>query len=113
MNPVKQIIAIAEAQGIRCKVNPFSGNVLRLVTSPGETVVRFGSPVPDYINDLNAIHQAFLTLGDLDRSKFCAELANAITRRGVTETHSFHHEYVNATAAQRAEAFLRTIGKWE
>ena len=55
------------------------------------------SEVPDYVNDLNAMHEA----------------------EGALETHDQANEFrrllcgnVSATARQRAEAFLRTLGKW-
>lgn len=58
---------------------------------------------PDYLNDLNAMHEAE---GELNRGS------------GYHETGGYglylvalDHD-VSATAAQRAEAFLRTIGKW-
>jgi hypothetical protein len=57
--------------------------------------------IPDYCNDLNAMHEAEGTLG---KSLYRMEaqlkrMAGAVC---------FH-----ATASQRAEAFLRTVGKWE
>lgn len=57
--------------------------------------------MPDYCTDLNAMHEAEATLG---KSLYRMEaqlkrMAGAIC---------FH-----ASARQRAEAFLRTVGKWE
>lgn len=60
---------------------------------------------PDYINNLNAMHEAEKTLIDSGRWRY-AEYALRIKQ--MTTGWSF-----NATAAQRAEAFLRTLGKWE
>ena len=62
------------------------------------------SVVPDYTEDLNAMHDAekILILG-YPWDRYLRDLSI------VTD-----EEYpVDATAAQRAEAFLRTIGKWE
>jgi hypothetical protein len=59
---------------------------------------------PDYLNDLNAMHEAEATLRFDDRNHY-------IDRLG--ETYHDSWEFCTATAAQRAEAFLRTIGKWE
>ena len=58
--------------------------------------------IPNYCNDLNAMHEAeesligdlwigYMKLADIEGSLFG----------------------IRATARQRAEAFLRTIGKWE
>ncbi len=58
--------------------------------------------IPDYCNDLNAMHEAekLLNTNELwENYKAC--ILNWMT------------EPVCATASQRAEAFLRTIEKWE
>ena len=56
---------------------------------------------PDYLNDLNAMHEAEKVLTDKQ-----AILYDSIL--DLISGWTFHR-----TAAQRAEAFLRTIGKWE
>ena len=58
--------------------------------------------VPDYLNDLNAMHEA----------------ENSLTTSQMTTMSQYLHRKIGvlwgfATAAQRAEAFLRTIGKWK
>jgi hypothetical protein len=68
------------------------------------------------LNDLNAMHEAEKTLSRNQRAeywheiiKLCnqdARLLNDFDRVGI-----FYQ--LHATAAQRAEAFLRTIEKWE
>jgi hypothetical protein len=58
----------------------------------------------DYCNDLNAMHEAEKFLRD----------ANLLFEYGMHITNSHHYEYLlRATARERAEAFLRTLGKWE
>ena len=57
---------------------------------------------PDYCNDLNAMHEAEKVL-DLDQWHKYASLIG-------------RHDYrnlLNATAAQRAEAFLKTLNFWK
>jgi hypothetical protein len=49
------------------------------------------------------MHEATMTLGDQQLCKM-ADWLHQIT--------GFHTRIFHATAAQRAEAFLRTIGKW-
>lgn len=79
--------------------------------------------VPKYPTDLNAMHGAVAYMQSLDRGarrwtaqiqgQYVEHLISAVTRanpdwmcRGSVEN------CIEATAAQRAEAFLRTIGKW-
>ncbi len=60
--------------------------------------------IPNYCTDLNAMHEAEMTLPTLPdnrRSEFRWRL-------GLICVQPIH-----ATARQRAEAFLRTLGKWE
>lgn len=90
-------IAIAEVSGIKTFL--FQGKVLYEV-SPKLWDVN----VPDYCNDLNAMHEAELSL-KFDYYKFTRRLAMVCERdRRCIES---------APARQRAEAFLRTLGKWE
>jgi hypothetical protein len=55
----------------------------------------------DYCNDLNAMHEAEHTLTSAQLLDYIAFLFDAT------------YEATVATARQRAEAFLRTLGKWE
>ena len=59
----------------------------------------------DYCNDLNAMHEAEKTLSETNMFVMAHYIERFISRHG---QHYFH-----ATARQRAEAFLRTLGKWE
>ena len=70
---------------------------------PVNTTDRF-IVVPDYLTDLNAMHEAEKALG-LAYDRWTREL-RAICERDRRCIES-------AKASQRAEAFLRTIGKWE
>ena len=75
--------------------------------------------VPDYCNDLNAIHEAILSLPfGLRDNTFALILANVcgFKAHGVeswSQLHAGCFAVINATAAQRAEAFLKTIEKWK
>ena len=55
----------------------------------------------DYCNDLNSMHEAEKTLKQMVLDEYIAQLFDLC------------HEATIATARQRAEAFLRTLGKWE
>jgi hypothetical protein len=62
----------------------------------------------DYVNDLNAMHEAEETIRH-DKWKwlaFCNHLDDMCNDQWNTGS-------IRATARQRAEAFLRTLGKWE
>lgn len=61
--------------------------------------------LPDYLNDLNAMHEVEKTLTDKAHEEFRLNLYDVIGDDS--------RLIVSSTAAQRAEAFLLTIGKWE
>lgn len=61
--------------------------------------------VPDFCNCLNAMHEAEKVLIAVQHIAFDRWLQKAVDK---TNTWSWH-----ATARQRAEAFLRALGKWE
>lgn len=96
----KQInAAIAEACGwTNIRVCSCSEDVLHGKSPSGN----YGH-IPDYCADLNDMHKAEETLSENDRHMTGFLLAH------YTELGTFWR----ATARQRAEAFLRTLGKWE
>lgn len=73
--------------------------------------------MPNYSHDLNAMHEAEKTLSDRQRKNFVNDLwirvnPDLATQWDEASSLAFF-DYINATAHQRAEAFLRTIGKWK
>lgn len=66
--------------------------------------------LPDYCNDLNAMHEAQKVLTPTEFEAYRWILWGLCKQPQVTE---WNRAYLSATAAQRAEAFLRTLGKWE
>ena len=64
------------------------------------------SQVPNYCNDLNAMHEAEKQMRNGDWTRYCQYLAEY--GGGTVRFVSVH-----ATAQSRAEAFLKTLGKWE
>jgi hypothetical protein len=123
MSPNAQRIAIAVACG---------WTYPRIVNEdpmgrPPETTDRF-EVVPDYLNDLNAMHEAEKVLTPTQREAFAwhlcwgkydwyksPELPGNREPNGswLEESQADAFKTYHSTAAQRAEAFLRTIGKWE
>lgn len=61
----------------------------------------------DYCNDLNAMHEA--------EKIFCNYSLKLEYADGVAFTcdENLRFNAIHATARQRAEAFLRTLGKWD
>ena len=76
--------------------------------------------LPDYLNDLNAMHEAEKVLTDeqffdWSKDKHTDMSYNGHLFRLVDNSTPGNRpcRYHSPTAAQRAEAFLRTVGKWE
>ena len=61
---------------------------------------------PDYCNDLNAMHEAERGFSNNSKWDYLIHLHHVM--KTVTTA-----ELIFATAKQRAEAFLKTIGKWK
>ena len=105
-------IAIAEACGWKIEPCPQPG--LRYITTPagdtGFTDLHRG--IPDYLNDLNAMHKAVETLDEKQFAVFCITLADILEAFDCDRSNEDLRKVMEATARLRAEAFLRTIGKW-
>ncbi len=65
--------------------------------------------IHDYLNDLNAMHEAEKVLGPFG-TEIWAKYARNIRKGDVV---ALSGELIHATAAQRAEAFLKTLGLWK
>jgi hypothetical protein len=98
MKPHRQRIAIAKACGF--KWSEYSDEL-------GQLVAEF---IPNYLNDLNAMHEAEKALTEKQRIAY-SDCTYDIALKAEKEIGKWR--WISLTAAQRAEAFLRTIGKWE
>jgi len=109
MTPEAQLIAIAEACGWT-DIHYAPEGDLRPSPKPWgkPTGISYSSPLPDYLNDLNAMAQAEQTLVGAQRWHY----ADLLAAQGDSDASGYYRA-ATATAAQRAEAFLRTIGKWD
>ena len=107
MNQEKQRIAIAEACGWRHKERVFEVGVqIELggwYDPDGHFYGEHTSDLPDYLNSLDAMHEA-----EDSRAMFLKYDKYRKTLQDVCES-TFP---ICATAAQRAEAFLKTLGLW-
>lgn len=63
--------------------------------------------LPSYVSDLNAMHEAEKSLSEVQKRIYPDEIY------AVTPTKVYEDRFLYATARQRAEAFLRTLGKWQ
>jgi hypothetical protein len=108
-------IAIAEACGWKnLEIEDFSEYGVPCFMLMGSN--HFGTRLmpPDYCNDLNAMHEAEESLNSQQVQDYTFNLLRVTNNDGAR----FHgtlgcFAHVHATAAQRAEAFLKTLGKWE
>lgn len=66
------------------------------------------SSLPDYLNDLNAMHEAEKILTHQQEFTYHNELHKIC---GTSKRHPCY-EAVRACAADRAQALLRVLGKW-
>jgi hypothetical protein len=114
MNEEQQRIAIAEACGF-INVRMWSESCIASVGMNAEGKYWGSLSVPDYLHDLNAMHDAEKTL-DFEQSELFEDELCDVTFKdndGLENPLPCRFSVCHATAAQRAEAFLKTIGKWE
>jgi hypothetical protein len=67
--------------------------------------------IPNYHGDLNAMHAAEKWMHKNKSLKTFWDYTEKLGK--ITPSHLGTDSVIHATAAQRAEAFLRTIGQWE
>jgi hypothetical protein len=73
-----------------------------------------GNRLPDYCNDLNAMHEAEKVLTIKQKQRYATALSNDLSDSAPTDScHTVWSDTIHATALQRAEAFLKNINKWE
>ena len=117
MTPEAQRIAIAKACGwaqikLRLKKDydtVWSGVIPNAGEFDSQGALENAFELPDYLNDLNAMNEAEKTLvpNSHEEQMYWGSLGWNFDMT-VADARNLGH----ATAAQRAEAFLRAIGKW-
>lgn len=125
MKQDEQQIAIAAACGwkyIRAEVDWLPNELTGHFTKPHPTDPEKEKfyctrhSIPDYLNDLNAMHQALAYLEPDQIDQFAAELTAIVLENDTKAWWDLNMNEVghviNATAAQHAEAFLRTLNLW-
>ena len=115
MTNEEQRIAIAEA----CGLTVHNGIVCHVIEDRnGDPELEPLGDLPDYPNDLNAMQEAVLKNAEILDHGYQSKLRE-IVMRDSTEAMRFGTNTVSdiffyhATAAQRAEAFLKTKGLWK
>jgi hypothetical protein len=68
--------------------------------------------IPNYPFDLNAMHEVEQVLTD-DQWPIYRDEIRLVVLGPIRMVSDWCKSDIHATASQRAEAFLRTIGKWE
>lgn len=112
MSPEAQRIAIAEACGYKNvhRFNSFlEGRFHRDGTIVGDVDGLTKAWVPNYLADLNAMHEAETVLTDTGPDGQWA----AYRIKLMSVCLMAQCDFLHATAAQRAEAFLRTLNLWK
>lgn len=121
MTEQEQRIAIAQACGWKCTNYQSASPQIRADVPFWTDGERFcqAEHLPDYLHDLSAMHEAEKLIDAKDpdtRSLWLDHLTLAMNwpkaKNAAELRFGLHYLCARATAAQRAEAFLRTIGKW-
>lgn len=108
MSPQAQRVAIAEACGWVRVPNKKAWCQHHLCLGPHVKLAE----LPDYLSDLNAMHGSEKVLNDAQKYHYRNYAMQAVATPFVSETEDCIFTMVHATASHRAEAFLRTLGKW-
>jgi hypothetical protein len=104
MTPEQQRIAIAEACGWT-----FIERLALTGIPKGSRGNADARVIPDYLNDLNAMNEVEQNLGGMDKAEFAVQLCRVVGKDWPSGIGGGSFAHVHATAAQRAEAFLRTL----
>jgi len=115
MTPQQQRIAIATA----CGWTNVAPVIVKNVKHEGDDItVGISSDdgwIPDYLNDLNACHQMEKVLNYEQAELFEDALCDIVHAANREKDYAFPWAFfrIHATAAQRCEAFLRTLDLWQ
>lgn len=110
MDKEKQRIKIAEVCGYTDIMLPMGFHQQKSDEKSKECGGRWRFEIPDYLNDLNMMHEAVKSIPQAMRPSYFACLCRVVSSRIALYGYSAATE---ATAEQRAEAFLRILDLWE
>lgn len=111
MKKQEQILAIAKACGWNPRVITYNAGTAWAVVSDDIRAI------PGYLNDLNAMHEAEQMLWPLtdslnDNWSVYLGWIESLSGHGGCSENQQAFRMIQATAEQRAEAFLRTLNLW-
>jgi hypothetical protein len=112
MTQQEQRSAIAEACGFKREERGY-GSYTRI--EDGEEFTYYSHDLPDFLTDLNAMHEAEEALHNKNHAQLCVvyrDYLNEFMERDQSHGNAQGLGY-HANAAQRAEAFLRTLNLWK
>jgi len=118
MNKEQQWIAIVEVCGFKPMryVPPVAG---QFILEPRNFhrwkkggIVYYIDDLPDFLHDLNAMHEAEKSLSGINYEQYMLHVQRLVDPRGTCHGAMVAWRVMRATAAQRAEAFLRTLNLW-
>jgi len=114
MTPEAQCKAIAKLRGwTKVRITKYG---VMIGHPPKDQKLRWDVIVPNYPEDLNACHDMEKMIPDNLRDRYhdvLSKLEGYNYRRSIGERNEHLAWCVSAPAAQRAEAFLRTLNLWE
>jgi hypothetical protein len=119
MTPEQQRIKIAEACGWKRIPADDVGSAAKLFygdvwwRDAENNTIASAEQLPDYTEDLNAMHEAEKTLREMQTMAFIDRLGEIVNQGQSDGSYGGIWNMLFSTAAQRAEAFLKTINLWE
>jgi hypothetical protein len=115
MTPTEIRIAMAELEG--CPWREVAGDTYEMIVDGGKiartTRESLASILPDYPNDLNAVHRVEEKIERHLLPRYMQELCMILVPSGHRKTGVISEYMLHATARQRCEAILRAVGKWK
>jgi hypothetical protein len=121
MSPEAQRIAIAEARGwtnIHRRQrwrNPGGQEGELIGNPPPDCATAVLLPIPDFLDDLNAMHDAECVLNQQQQRDYIGRLhyeSENKNRRHPMDHLGVDFDVAHTTAVERAEALLRTLDRW-
>lgn len=113
MTPAEMNVAIAEAVGWKWRItyNGVDGSSRERLLPPSGDL---HAEIPDFAGSLDCMHEAYKSLLFTKRMHYRSHLREIIGREAkLPKGEQVAWEFcIDATAPQRAEAFLRTLGKF-
>lgn len=101
-------ISIAERQGWTNRHKTRAGSIVGALNEVSHV------PIPNYCGDLNAMHEVEQGLSFTERRQFQKHLRYVLTPIEIQTQCALVNAdaCIHATARQRAEAYLKTVGGW-